>query len=593
MPLLTEYARKRNFEKTTEPPPVAQVSKPAVSRVSKPAGRTNANNRRLRSRSTSTARFSDSGIAEPSRGTHNRFVIQKHSASRLHYDFRLEIDGVLKSWAVPKGIPFSKGDKRLAVHVEDHPVSYINFEGTISKGQYGGGTVMVWDLGTFSTDSKSPARDLDSGKLHFSLKGKKLHGAWHLVQLRGSNQWLLIKGGEDLKPVSNKSDDTSALSGKTMQQLSQNGAVWESKQNPVNQQSPDREGGETHSRSSNPYKHEHRSLTVAPPSAGALNFAPFVEPMKARLASAPPASGDWIYEIKFDGYRAMAFKNGDSVRLYSRTEKDFGEKFPEIVDAVASVKADEAIIDGEIVALDKTGVSSFQLLQTIEIGERPPIYYYAFDLLRLNGRDLRNLALIGRKAQLEQILKNPPREIRYSASLGNDASKLLKHVAKLGLEGLIGKRTDTVYEPGKRTGAWIKLKTRREQEFVIGGYTDPKGARPHFGALLVGYFEGKQLKYCGKVGTGFNTKLLDSLHARLKELDRADCPFANLPELRGSRYSPRITVTEMKKCHWVKLELVCQVAFSEWTRDDKLRQPAFLGLREDKEPSEVIREIPE
>lgn len=540
MPLLTEYARKRNFEKTVEPP------------------------------------------AEPSRGTHNRFVIQKHSASRLHCDFRLELDGVLKSWAVPKGIPFSKGDKRLAVHVEDHPVSYINFEGTIPKGQYGGGTVMVWDRGAFSTDSKSPAQDLESGKLHFTLKGKKLHGAWHLVQLRGGNQWLLIKGGEDLKPISKKSDDTSALSGKTMHQLSQSGSVWESKQNRANQQSPNRKGNAAHPSHAPTLSRSH-----------ALNFAPFVEPMKARLASVPPASGDWIYEIKFDGYRAMAFKNGDAVRLYSRTEKDFGEKFPEIVDAVASVKADEAIIDGEIVALDKNGVSSFQLLQTIEIGERPPIYYYAFDLLHLNGKDLRNLTLIKRKAQLEQILKNAPREIRYSASLGNDASKLLKHVARLRLEGLIGKRTDTVYEPGKRTGAWIKLKTRREQEFVIGGYTDPKGTRPHFGALLVGFFDGKQLKYCGKVGTGFNTKLLGSLHARLKELDRADCPFANLPELRGSRYSPRITVSEMKKCHWVKPELVCQVAFSEWTRDDKLRQPAFLGLREDKEPNEVVREKPE
>ena len=520
MPSLTEYARKRNFEKTVEP------------------------------------------RAAPSRGAKNRFVIQKHAATRLHYDFRLEIDGVLKSWAVPKGIPFSKGEKRLAVQVEDHPVSYINFEGAIPEGQYGGGTVMVWDKGSFSTDSKTPAQNLESGKLHFTLNGKKLHGAWYLVQLRGSNQWLLIKGGEDLKPVSKKSDDTSALSGKTMQQLSQNGLP-------------------------------RRSEAKAGAPKSKLPPPTFIEPMKARLASAPPAYGDWIYEIKFDGYRAMAFKNGGAVRLFSRNEKDFGEKFPEIVDAVASVKADEAIIDGEIVALDTQGVSSFQLLQTIEIGERPPIYYYAFDLLQLNGKDLRNLTLIERKAQLEQILKNAPEGLRYSASLGNDVSILLKHVAKLGLEGLMGKRTDSVYEPGKRSGAWIKLKTRHEQEFVIGGYTDPKGARAWFGALLVGFFEGKQLKYCGKVGTGFNTKLLGSLHARLQAMQRTDCPFVNLPELRGSRYSPRITAGEMKKCHWVKTELVCQIAFSEWTRDDKLRQPAFLGLREDKEPREVIREKPE
>jgi bifunctional non-homologous end joining protein LigD len=522
---LTEYARKRNFRKTAEPP------------------------------------------AKTSHGTGHRFVVQKHDASRLHYDFRLEIDGVLKSWAVPKGIPFLKGEKRLAVHVEDHPVSYINFEGTIPKGQYGGGTVMVWDRGTFLTDSKTPAQDLESGKLHFTLQGEKLQGDWYLVQLRGGNQWLLIKGGENLKPVSKKSDDTSALSGKTMRQLSRSTAVWES------------------SKPSRARQPEHASRAQLPPPT-------FIEPMKARLVSKPPEDGDWIYEIKFDGYRAMTFKDGDAVRLFSRNEKDFGEKFPEIADSVASINADEAIIDGEIVALDKKGVSSFQLLQTIEVGERPPIYYYAFDLLQLNGKDLRKLPLTERKARLDQILKNAPPGIRYSASLGNDAAKLLKQVAKLGLEGLIAKRNDSIYEPGKRSGAWIKLKSRREQEFVIGGYTNPQGARTNFGALLVGFYEDKRLKFCGKVGTGFNTKLLISLHARLKMIGRDDCPFVNLPELRGSRYSPRITAGEMKKCHWVEPQLVCQAAFSEWTRDDKLRQPAFLGLREDKDAREVVQEKP-
>jgi bifunctional non-homologous end joining protein LigD len=536
MSLLTEYARKRNFEKTVEPP------------------------------------------AEPSRGTKNRFVVQKHAASRLHYDFRLEMDGVLKSWAVPKGVPYSKGDKRLAVHVEDHPVSYINFEGTIPKGQYGGGTVMVWDLGTFVTDSKTPAHNLESGKLHFTLKGKKLKGDWHLVQLRGGDQWLLIKGGEDMKPVSKKSDDTSALSGKTMPQLSGNGAVWES-----SQQSRARKQADKQNR---PFAAKIQPATPKaklPPPA-------FIEPMKARLVSAPPTTGDWIYEIKFDGYRAMAFKDGGDVRLFSRNEKDFGGKFPEIVDAVASIEAEDAIIDGEIVALDRKGVSSFQLLQTIEIGERPPLYYYAYDLLQLNGKDLRKLPLVERKGRLEQILNGAPESIRYSASLGDDSAKLLKQVAKLGLEGLIGKRVDSIYEPGKRSGAWIKLKTRREQEFVIGGYTNPQGARTNFGALLVGFYEGKELRFCGKVGTGFNSKLLSSLHERLKNVQNADCPFVNLPELRGSRYSPRITASEMKKCHWVGPQLVCQVAFSEWTRDDKLRQPAFLGLREDKDAREVVRE---
>jgi len=289
----------------------------------------------------------------------------------------------------------------------------------------------------------------------------------------------------------------------------------------------------------------------------------------------------------------MAFKDGATIRLFSRNEKDFGEKFPEIVNAVGALEAEEVIVDGEIVALDKRGVSSFQLLQTIEIGERPPVYYYAFDLLQLDRKDLRKLPLVERKARLDHILKNAPDVVRYSAPLGNDAEKLMKQVAKLGLEGLIGKRADSVYESGKRSGAWIKLKTRREQEFVIGGYTNPQGGRTHFGALLVGFYEGKKLKFCGKVGTGFNTKLLSSLHMRFKAIQRGDCPFVNLPELRGSRYSPRVTAGEMKKCHWVEPQLVGQVAFSEWTRDDKLRQPAFLGLREDKDAREVIREHPE
>ena len=526
---LKEYARKRNFKKTAEP------------------------------------------AAELSRGTKNRFVIQKHAASRLHYDFRLELDGVLKSWAVPKGVPYTKGEKRLAVQVEDHPVSYINFEGSIPKGQYGGGTVMVWDKGTFSTDATSPLKELESGKLHFTLDGQKLHGEWYLVQLREENQWLLIKGSENMKPVSVKSDDTSALSGKTMKQLSENGAVWQSK----------------------PRQEENSFAAKIRRKISRIQLAPvsFIEPMKARVMDAPPASGDWIYEIKFDGYRALVFKNGENVRLLSRNEKDFGEKFPEIVEAISSIHSKEAIIDGEIVALDSKGVSSFQLLQSIEIGaKRPALYYYAFDLLQLNGKSLRKQTLMKRKEQLEEILQGAPEAIRFSASLGYEPKKLLKQAEKLGLEGLIGKREGSLYEAGSRSGAWIKLKLRREQEFVIGGYTNPEGSRSHFGALLIGFYEGKQLKFCGKVGTGFNTKLLGSLYSRFQEVAADTCPFVNLPETHGSRYSPRITATEMKKCHWLKPILVCQIKFSEWTRDEKLRQPVFLGLREDKNATEVVRE---
>jgi bifunctional non-homologous end joining protein LigD len=532
MALLKEYARKRDFEKTTEPP------------------------------------------AERGRKSRHRFVIQKHAASRLHYDFRLEMGGVLKSWAVPKGIPYAKGEKHLAVQVEDHPVSYINFEGTIPKGQYGGGTIMVWDKGIFFTDGKSPLQELDAGKLHFTLEGDKLHGDWHLVRLRNGTQWLLIKGGKGMKAVSKKSDDMSALSGKSMRQLSENGVVWNSRLS--EQQSP------------------AGSKTRKPLHKAGLPAVAFIEPMRARVVDSPPRSGDWIYEIKFDGYRAIAVKDGADVRLFSRNGKNFSEKFPAIVDAVASLGAGEAIMDGEIVALDTKGVSSFQLLQALEIGTKPPpVFYYAFDLLQLNGNDFRGQLLAERKAQLEQLLKSAPVPVRFSAALGDDAGKLLRQAKRFGLEGLVGKRADSLYEAGKRSGAWIKLKLHREQEFVIGGYTNPEGSRTNFGALLVGFYENKKLKYCGKVGAGFNTKLLSSLHSQFKTISTDACPFVNLPELRGSRYSPRITGPEIKKCHWVKPKMVCQLRFSEWTRDEKLRQPVFLGLRGDKDAGDVLRESAE
>jgi len=530
---LKEYVRKRDFKKTAEPRGTVDASH-----------------------------------------TH-RFVIQKHAATRLHYDFRLEVDGVLKSWAVPKGVPFTKGERRLAVHVEDHPVSYIDFEGTIPKGQYGGGTVMVWDRGTFSTNSRSPGKDLAGGKLHFTLNGKKLHGDWHLVQLHGSDQWLLIKGGEDLKPVSKKLDDTSALSGKSMQQLSRSDAVWESKP-----------------RENNSNKGHSFAARLRQKIAGPKSSLKFIEPMKAKLVDSPP-TGDWIYEIKFDGFRALALKDGGRVQLLSRNNKDFNVKFPEVADSVAGLEAKDAVLDGEIVALDIKGRSSFQLLQAFELGEkRPPIFYYVFDLLRLNGEDLMSLPLHERKALLEKLLKKTPGIIRYSASLGTDADKLLAEARDIGLEGLIGKRNDSRYEAGRRSGSWIKLKLRQEQEFVIGGYTNPEGARKHFGALLIGFYADRQLKFCGKVGTGFNAALLKSLYAKFKTLARDDCPFVNLPEKRAGRFGAGVTKAEMGRCHWLQPKLVCQVKYSEWTRDEKLRQPVFLGLREDKAATDVVREQP-
>ncbi len=523
---LKEYAKKRDFEKTAEPEPKLSPS-----------------------------------------GKGRRFVIQKHAATRLHYDLRLELGRTLKSWAVPKGIPFKKGEKHLAVEVEDHPVSYIDFEGTIPKGQYGGGTVMVWDRGTFEPLSKAPIKELKSGKLHFIMNGSKLKGEWYLVRLRDEKQWLLIKAGEDMNPVSKKLDDSSALSGKSMQELAKGDRVWQSK--PSNQSS----------------QSTKRKLSRKPAPLPA-----FVEPMKAKLVDAMPP-GDWIYEIKFDGFRAEALRGGSEARLLSRNEKDLGGKFTEVMDSVSALDVRDAIIDGEIVALDERGHSSFQLLQAFEMGEkRPPIFYYAFDLLRLNGKSLLNLPVEQRKAQLEKLLQEPPDVIRYSASIENAGEDLLERARELGVEGLIGKRVGSRYEPAKRSGAWIKLKLQQEQEFVIGGYTDPEGTRKYFGAILVGVYEGTEFKFAGKVGTGFNENLLRTLFSKFKKIPSDRCPFADLPEKRSGPYGKPMTASEMKRCHWVQPTLVCQIKFAEWTRDGRLRQPVFLGLREDKDPKEVVRE---
>jgi bifunctional non-homologous end joining protein LigD len=576
---LKEYARKRNFKKTAEP----------------------------------------KGGRATGAGKH-RFVIQKHAATRLHYDFRLEIGGTLKSWAIPKGVPFKKGERRLAVHVEDHPVSYIDFEGMIPKGQYGGGTVMVWDAGTFEPLSETPAKDLAAGKLHFVLNGKKLRGEWYLVRLRDGDEWLLIKGGEDMKPVSAKADDTSVRSGKSMKALSNGaGRVWHSNRTDDNsfKSKMAKLAKETEAKTkpavrgrarplgppttgsdltkaggrSGPARDSKRASKKSGAARSASKLTPkFIEPMKALLVDAPP-QGDWLFEIKFDGFRAMAYRDRNGTRLLSRNNKDFAEKFPEVFNAITSLDVEDAVIDGEIVAIDEKGLSSFQLLQAYNVGEkRPPILFYAFDLLQWNGEDLRKRPLVERKTKLEDLLKGAPPQIRFSTSLGNQPEPLLEQARKLGIEGLIGKRANSVYEEGQRSGNWIKLKLHHEQEFVIGGYTPPGGSRPYFGALLVGVYNGGVLKFAGKVGTGFNTKLLHSLHTQFKKIAIDECPFADLPEKRTGRYGQGITAAEMKRCHWVKPVLVCQLKFTEWTRDDRLRHPVFLGLREDKSAKEVVRE---
>jgi bifunctional non-homologous end joining protein LigD len=540
-----------------------------------------------------------------------RFVIQKHDASRLHYDFRLEMDGVLKSWAVPKGLPWEKGEKHLAVEVEDHPVEYATFEGIIPQGQYGGGTVMVWDRGQYHVYGEEPVKALRDGRLHLVMDGEKAKGEWALIRTRmdgGKTQWLLLKSGASMKPISKKRDDQSVKSGRTMAQIAaQKDAEWQSnradekpsaasrlksrikaalkKKGPPSPRLR-RPGPGTEDDAVNNVARISKALPKLPKAKPR-----FIEPMKARLVESPPAGEGWTYELKFDGFRVCAIKDGQKISLVSRNGNELRTRFPEVVEALKEFPADECVLDGEVVALDDEGRSSFQLLQGLEMeGHNAPIVFYVFDLMQLNGRCLTGLPLTARKEVLAKICEGIGDPIRYSGEIGGDAPTLLKEVQRRGLEGLIGKLRDSVYEVGRRSGTWIKLKCVNEQEFVIGGFTPPQGARQHFGAVLVGYFEGKKFVFAGKVGTGFNTKSLASLHKKLKSEKRDDCPFADLPSKQGGQWVQGITPSMMRKIEWVNPVFVCQVKFAEWTRDAKLRQPVFLGLREDKKPEKVVRE---
>jgi bifunctional non-homologous end joining protein LigD len=572
---LAEYKQKRDFKKTAEP-----VGKPLPKKV---------------------------------KGA-SRFVIQKHAARRLHYDFRLEMEGVLKSWALPKGLPWKRGEKHLAVEVEDHPIEYEDFEGVIPEGQYGGGTVMVWDRGTYYVYGEQPLKSLREGKLHLVLDGQKAKGEWTLVRIRGrddaKNQWLILKTGADAKPISKKLDDQSVKTGRTMKQIAEaRDAEWESNrqadESPTSQfkarirdamAARDVVGRDRRARRGTPSGDARGRLS--PGAARSLPDLPsakprFMEPMKAKLVEKPPATGDWIYELKFDGIRLIAVKRDKKVSLFSRNQNDLSARFPDIVEAIKNLPARECVIDGEVVALDDKGRSSFQLLQAHEMeGRKSPIYFYAFDLLQLDGKSLIGLPLEARKNVLEKLCAGASDPIRYSGAIGSDgdAKRLLEEVKRRGLEGIIGKQRNSVYEPGRRSGAWIKLKCVNEQEFVIGGYTPPQGARKYFGALLVGYYDNDKLRFAGKVGTGFTAKSLSMLHKKFQKEARPDCPFVDLPSKQNGQWVQGITPSMMKKMHWVNPKFVAQIKFAEWTRDGKLRAPVFLGLREDKKPTDVVRE---
>ena len=505
-------------------------------------------------------------IAAESRRNHSRrFVIQKHQARRLHYDLRLEMEGVLRSWAVPKGPPTKLREARLAMHVEDHPLEYGDFEGIIPPGNYGAGTVMVWDAGEYEEETGNPVKAFYSGKLHLLVRGRKLKGEWILVKDKNeeeSNRWLLIKAGEDLPPISAKGDDTSVLSGRSMRRITEDkDAQWESNRT------------------------QTASSVAVRRSARRRTEPTFIEPMQAKPVAELPPGEQWTFEIKFDGYRCIAVKQGSEVTLFSRNRKIFNKRFPKIRDAVAGL-GNEFVLDGELVAFDAQGRPSFQLLQDAK-PEDQSIFYFIFDLLNKAGEPLLEVPLERRRALLTSLLGSANDPLRLSAQLQAPSGEIIQAIRQLGLEGVIGKRIDSIYESGERSGAWIKYRTNKAQEFVIGGFIP--GTRG-FDALIVGVHQGKGLMFVAKVKNGFLPRTQRDILSALRKLETDQCPFANLPEDRTSRWGQPITAEKMKECRWVKPKLVCQVEFVEWTDSGHLRHATFLGMRDDKPADEVVRE---
>ena len=615
---LEEYKRKRRFSETPEPPP----------KVEKKAG--------------------------------HRFVVQRHRATRLHYDFRLEMEGVLKSWAVPKGPSLNPADKRLSMQVEDHPVSYFDFEGTIPEGNYGAGTVMVWDVGKWEplspeakdgkylpgTDAEASAM-IQKGDLKFRLHGKRLNGDFALVRMKGrragskGNEWLMIKKHDEFETAGFDIDqyDTSVLSKKTMSQIAgdEDSAEWTSSKKAsrgrvkaawladtlakLDKKKPKKQSDEDSSKvrvgaalqGSHPARLSPDGTEVRPaaarkhtqqaPGNGSMPSAvsavqdlqgatkrpmpPTIRPMLANVTEKPFDDPNWLFEIKWDGYRAVSFIEDGRVRLVSRNQNDLTPRYPELRELSKFVKATNAILDGEVVVLDEQGRSSFSLMQQ-RTGIRAhghqaapqhdlPILYYVFDLIYVDGYDLRRVNLEERKRALKEILTASD-VVRYSEHYPGEQGTGLFEVAKQkGLEGILAKKRNSCYEE-KRSSEWLKIKVTQTIDCVIGGYTDPEGTRQYFGSLVLGlYNDKKQLIHVGQAGTGFNYTTLKQIHGVLSEIETNKNPFTG--------------PVDLKRVHWVKPLRVAEVKFTEWTHETtegglKLRAPVFLGLREHKNPEE-------
>ena len=497
---LSDYKRKRNFGATPEPEGHRQKS------------------------------------AEPI------FVVQRHAASHLHFDFRLEVNGTLASWAVPKGPPEQPGEKRLAIHVEDHPLEYAKFEGEIPKGNYGAGKVQIWDHGTFEVEGPpGAAAQIERGDFKFQLKGERLNGRFVLVKMRRAereNEWLLIRKTVE-EPLDSPSNSKASATGKTKHTI---------------------EGG-------NP-----ASIT----GVTKATMPDHVSVTLANLTDKPFSSPEWLFEIKWDGERSLAFVRDGEVELCARSGRDITLEYPELKEIAKRMNARRAILDGEIVVLDESGRSDFLRIQarfgvlnpSVALQRKTPVTFYAFDLLYCDGYDLRKAALEDRKELLRELLDNSDR-VRFSDHQIEKGNELFEVAKQRGLEGIIAKRRDSPY-PGRRSSLWLKLKSVHDLDVVIGGWTAPRKSRDHFGALLMGLYDGDKLEYVGSVGTGFDQALLDRTYKTLLRLKLASSPFRSEPKVR-------------EKAEWVKPQLVGRVKYSQWTTDKKLRQPVFLGFQEDRD----------